>query len=257
MDYYSILGVSKNADEKSIRKAYKTQSMKHHPDRGGNNDTFSKINAAYDTLKDTEKRFLYDHQQNAPKSNFNSRRNPNSRARNPDILLSVKIHLRDVMTGKDVLGNYVLSNGLNQTANIKIPPGIHHNDTLRFAGLGDNINPSMPRGDLYVKIQIQSHKIFKRENNHLRIVKKCSILDLLTGTDIQVETILGQSVKLKIPKGLNPGTILSLSGHGLPDLHSNKIGHMYVTIEGVTPNISDLELLQKVEEIKNGISIST
>ena len=52
MDYYSILGVPKNASDQDIRKAYKKQSMQHHPDRGGNEEQFKKVNEAYSTLKD-------------------------------------------------------------------------------------------------------------------------------------------------------------------------------------------------------------
>ena len=40
MDYYSILGVPKNASEKDLKKAYKKASMQHHPDRGGSEETF-------------------------------------------------------------------------------------------------------------------------------------------------------------------------------------------------------------------------
>jgi len=43
MDYYSILGVNKNASEQEIRKAYKKQSMQHHPDRGGDEEKFKQI----------------------------------------------------------------------------------------------------------------------------------------------------------------------------------------------------------------------
>jgi len=259
MDYYKRLGVDKNASPDQIKSAYKKLAMQHHPDRGGDTNIFSQINAAYDTLKDTDKRAFYDHQQSSPRSNFQStnRRSTQRRQTNTDILLRIHIDLRDVMTGKEILGNYKLSNGLDQTANIKIPAGIGNNDTLRFHGLGDNLHPSLPRGDLYVKVQVKPHKSFVRENNHLRITKKCSILDLLTGTVIKVETLLGQTVNLTIPKGLNPGTTLSLSGHGLPDLNSNRIGHMYVTIQGETPTLSDLDLLEKVKEIKDAINTRT
>jgi DnaJ-class molecular chaperone len=56
MDYYSTLGVSKNASDKELKQAYKKASMQHHPDRGGDENKFKEINEAYSTLKDPQKR---------------------------------------------------------------------------------------------------------------------------------------------------------------------------------------------------------
>ena len=55
MDYYSILGVPRNVSDKDLKKAYKQKSMQHHPDRGGNEEEFKKINEAYSTLKDPKR----------------------------------------------------------------------------------------------------------------------------------------------------------------------------------------------------------
>ena len=64
MDYYSTLGVSKNASPEELKKAYKKLSMQHHPDRtGGDDSRFKQINEAYSTLKDPQKRQEYDNPQ--------------------------------------------------------------------------------------------------------------------------------------------------------------------------------------------------
>ena len=55
-NFYDILGVSRQASDKELKQAYKKASMQHHPDRGGNEDTFKKVNEAYQTLKDPSKR---------------------------------------------------------------------------------------------------------------------------------------------------------------------------------------------------------
>ena len=63
MDYYSILGVNRDASDKELKSAYKKASMQHHPDRGGNEEKFKQINEAYSTLKDPQKRQQYDNPQ--------------------------------------------------------------------------------------------------------------------------------------------------------------------------------------------------
>ena len=61
MDYYNVLGVDRNASEEQLKKAYKKQSMQHHPDRnGGSEEKFKQINEAYSALKDPQKRQMYD-----------------------------------------------------------------------------------------------------------------------------------------------------------------------------------------------------
>ncbi len=59
-DYYDILGVSKNASQEEIKKAYRKLAHKHHPDKGGDAERFKKINEAYRILSDQSKRSQYD-----------------------------------------------------------------------------------------------------------------------------------------------------------------------------------------------------
>mmetsp|Transcript_5458 Transcript_5458/g.7876 ORF Transcript_5458/g.7876 Transcript_5458/m.7876 type:complete len:412 (+) Transcript_5458:64-1299(+) len=57
---YETLGVDKDCDEKAIKKAYRSLSRQHHPDRGGDADKFKEISAAYEILSDADKRKKYD-----------------------------------------------------------------------------------------------------------------------------------------------------------------------------------------------------
>ena len=62
-DYYKILGVNKSSTQDEIKKAFRKKAVEHHPDKGGNEETFKKINEAYNTLSDNNKRHMYDMQQ--------------------------------------------------------------------------------------------------------------------------------------------------------------------------------------------------
>ena len=63
-DYYEVLGVSRNADAATIKKAYRKLAKKYHPDSNEGNATaaerFKEVNEAYDVLSDEKKRKLYD-----------------------------------------------------------------------------------------------------------------------------------------------------------------------------------------------------
>lgn len=59
-DYYDILGVSRGASQEEIKKAYRKLAHKHHPDKGGEEEKFKKINEAYNVLSDEKKRSQYD-----------------------------------------------------------------------------------------------------------------------------------------------------------------------------------------------------
>jgi DnaJ-class molecular chaperone len=65
--YYDILGISKDANDNDIKKAFRALSLKYHPDRNPSEDTteqFQKIGEAYEVLSDPEKRHQYDNESN-------------------------------------------------------------------------------------------------------------------------------------------------------------------------------------------------
>ena len=65
-NYYNILNIPKNADLTKIKKAYRSLALKHHPDRGGDENKFKEISEAYDTLGDKTKRQEYDQRRSNP-----------------------------------------------------------------------------------------------------------------------------------------------------------------------------------------------
>ena len=58
--FYDLLGVDKKASYDEIKKAYRKQALKKHPDRGGDKEEFAKLQNVYEVLSDKEKRDIYD-----------------------------------------------------------------------------------------------------------------------------------------------------------------------------------------------------
>lgn len=109
-DYYKILGVSKNASDDEIKKAFRKLSMKYHPDRPtGDEAKFKEINEAYDTLKDPQKRQQYDYRDSGMGTQFedmfNSIFGQNTRSARRsysvplDLDLAITISLKDLYAG--------------------------------------------------------------------------------------------------------------------------------------------------------------
>lgn len=85
---------------------------------------------------------------------------------------------------------------VKSTEEVKIPKGIDNNAMLRFKGKG-HVN-----GDLVIKIVVRKHPTFRREGYDSHADKEVSVLDAILGAEVQIETIYGESKKVKI----NPGT---------------------------------------------------
>ena len=264
-NFYDILGVDRQASDAELKKAYKKASMQHHPDRGGNEDTFKKVNEAYSTLKDPQKRQQYDN----PQPQFNSQNmggmggfedlfaqfgfRQQQQQRNPDITIVADITLEECISGKQLLATYRLRNGKEETVDITIPPGANDGNMVRYQGLGEQIIQG-PRGNLIVKIQVRRHPIFEKDGINLIMKHKVSVFDLLLGCQNNIPTLEGGTIRLSIPQGTKPGVTFNVSGHGLPDIHNGRKGNMYVVIDAYTPKIEDPVYLIKLKEIKDRLA---
>jgi DnaJ-class molecular chaperone len=270
MNYYSILGVDRSSDQNQIKKAYRDLVKKHHPDRGGDAELFKKINEAYETLGDPARRQQYDNPQ--PQYSFNSNnfsdhpfenifheffKQQSRSVSNKDLKIAITLTLEEVLKGKDVIATYHLSNNESTSANIKIPPGVEHGEAIRFRGLGDDYYSNRPRGDLIVYVKVLSHNEFIREGKNIRKTIDVSIFDLILGKKINIKTLTGSEINVNVPAGTNPNTTLSIAGYGLPDLHTGRIGHLYLTIKAITPKIHDSSLLERIKIINDELSSST
>lgn len=264
MDYYSILGLGRNASQDEIKKAYRSLAMKHHPDRGGDEKKFKEIEEAYRTLSDPQKKQMFDmgidpnqsqggfNQQGPFEFHFGSGNFEdifssfgfggfNSRIRrNKSFNINIELTLEEVLTGKDINAEIGIPGGRKKIVNISIPPGIEHGQQIRYQGMGDNSIAGIPPGDLICRIFVREHIKFKRDGNNLIYETSVSAFDAILGTEIKVDTLENKTLKVVINAGTQPDTIFSCKGEGLPDARSGKKGNLLIKVKIEIPkNLSD------------------
>ena len=277
MDYYTTLGLKRNASDAEIKKAYRGLAMKHHPDRGGDEKRFKEISQAYDFLSDPQKKQIIDlggdpnaqpgtggFNQGPFEFHFNTGnindmfgnfgfggfgRQP--QRRNQSLSVNVEISLEDVLNGKDFTAEVSIP-GRNKMINIQIPPGIEHGQQIRYEGMGDNSIPNLKPGDLLVNVFVKEHSVFKRENTSLIIDKELDVWDAILGTPIEILTLDKKTLTITIPPGTQPDTVLSCRGEGLPNMRTRQRGNLLIKIKVVVPRLLNSDQIELIKKIKQG-----
>lgn len=97
---------------------------------------------------------------------------------------------------------------------VKIPAGIENGEMIRLSGAGEAIPAGQP-GDLYIKIYVKKHPVFKKEGNNLIMDLPIKLTDALLGGKSTIKTLDGE-IELKIPEGITHGEILRIKNKGVP-----------------------------------------
>jgi molecular chaperone DnaJ len=131
---------------------------------------------------------------------------------------------------------------------IKVPAGIQSGEMVRLTGAGEAIQNGTS-GDLYVKIHIAPHKVFKREGNNIVMNLGVKLTDAILGTDYPVETLDGQIV-VKVPRGVSSGEVLRVREKGVP-IDQKRRGDLLIKIEVKTPSKLSKKAERLIEELRS------
>jgi len=286
-NYYDVLGVKEQSTSAEITKAFKELAKQHHPDRGGDEAKFKEINEAHETLKDSQKRHDYDTmrkfggktqgdehpffnedifgdffsgfgtEQGGFKFNFTGRngdervfRNHRNQPRgNRNVQVRMAISIKEAMMNTEKTINYKLPSGREEFATVKIPAGVQHGITFKYAGMGDDSIRNMPRGDLMVVMSVLDSDGFTRKGNDLHTDKTIDCFQAVRGTEFNLKTLDDNVIKVKVPAGTQPNTILQVQGKGMP-VHKtlNIRGNLYVKIHILIPQLSAQDL-KKIKDL--------
>jgi molecular chaperone DnaJ len=132
------------------------------------------------------------------------------------------------------------------TLTVEVPAGIKSGQTLRMDGEGAPGENRGPAGDLLIDIEVREHEDFERDGDDLHYNQPISFPQATFGDKIEVPTLDGKK-KLEIPKGTQSGERFRLKGQGMPKLRSRRNGHLYVTVQVVTPDSLNEEQKEALE----------
>ena len=124
----------------------------------------------------------------------------------------------------------------NKTLQITIPKGIDSGQSIRLAGKGEPGEPGGPPGDLLITMQVQPHKVFRRDGNDLFLEIPITFVQATLGDEISVPMLDGTEEKQSILPGTQPGTVLRIRGKGVPSVRNNRnVGDVVVTLNVTVP----------------------
>jgi DnaJ-class molecular chaperone len=281
MTHYETIGVTESATPDEIKKAYRKLASQHHPDRGGDTTIFQNIQSAYDIISDPNKRQQYDLERsghgkqqfhwhnfgNGVPADINSifqqfgfggdpfnhikQQQQQSQRRNKDLQVEISIPLVSTLEEQTKVISVLTTTGSRETVEVKIPKGITNGINIKYNNLGDNLFNTIPRGDLYVRINVHNAENFIVNNLDLYTKVSVNCLLAIAGGITTVTGIDDKSFILTIPQGTQPGSKFRIAQQGLYQLNSNIRGNLVVEMNVTVPQDLTSDQLQIVKSILN------
>ncbi len=290
IDYYKILGISKDATQEDIKKAYRKLARKYHPDLNKDNpnaqEKFQKINEANEVLSNPEKRKRYDEygenwkyaeeleKQKKRQTKEQSGTREGTFWYSDDNTSGFSDFFEELfgnryrnynraMRGKDYESELHLT--LRQAAEeqkqilnlngknirITIPAGVADGQVIKLRGYGEPGKGDAPDGDLYITFRIKEDPTFKRIGNDLYTTTTIDLYTAVLGGEIILDTLNGK-VKVKIKAGTQNNSKIRLKEKGFPIYkRSGEYGDLIYTIQISIPTFLTERQKELFKQIKN------
>jgi len=147
-----------------------------------------------------------------------------------DVTASTTLDFTTAITGDTIK----LSQGNGRPVNVRIPAGVADGQKIRLRGRGETSPDGGDAGDLVVLVHVRKHPVFERDGQHLRLDVPVTFVEAALGATIQVPTLGGEPVKLRVAPGTPSGRVLRVKGRGVTT--KDGTGDLLATVQVAVPS---------------------
>src|SRR3569623_301519 len=268
-DYYLVRGITKDASESDVKRAFRELARKHHPDGcpddGG--EAFREIYEAYAVLSDRESRARYDRWGfggddassglgavvDAAQDMFNEilrRRRGKQKGADTRYMLEVTFEEAAFGTEKTITIPGATLSAKPREIKIVVPTGTKDGATKVVKGEGEPGKLGAQPGDLQVSIRVAEHPQFRRDGLDVHSDYTITFSQAALGAVLDLPTLDGE-VKMRIPEGTQPGRAFRIRGRGIPQASGKTAprGAHLVHIQVAVPPELPLKQRELIEEL--------
>ncbi len=137
-----------------------------------------------------------------------------------------------------------------ETVDIFVPAGVDNNQIIKISGKGEAGRRGEKSGDLYVRIKIRPHKIFRRKGDDLFLKTEVPFSTISLGGEVEIPSLEKKQIILKVPAGTESGKVFRISGKGIPHFSGWGRGNMYVELTVKTPKRLTKKQKELLEQLK-------
>ena len=154
-----------------------------------------------------------------------------------DVEHEIELNLEDALNGTVQRLAVQQQDGQQRTVEVRIPPGVTDGSRVRVSGEGGRGSGDGASGDLYLRVRLRPHPGFERKGRDLYTRVKVPATTAVLGGEVEVPTLGGKSLRLKIPATTQNGQVFRLRGHGLPAVgKTDDRGDLYGTVDVQLPH---------------------
>ena len=172
-----------------------------------------------------------------------------------DLEQPVDVALEEAFSGSTRTMQVSTPQGGTRRLEVKIPAGVKTGSRIRVAGEGSPGMGRGPKGDLWLLIDVPPHPLFEREGDDLRVEVPVPLVDAVLSGEIQVPTLTGSKLALKIPPETQNGRVFRLRGQGMPKLDGTGRGDLLAKVKVVLPehlSPREQEIFQELKTLRAG-----